>query len=109
MNAAHKEKGKIFLLAELRYASVFDIVENGTGATFGTAVAVMDQDPDHSPMFFTNDNGVSFHRSTWKVQEFPFALAIIQTVDPETVEMAPESVAELRLALAKRDHLLASD
>ena len=109
MNAAHKEKERVFLLAELRYASVFNIVENGTGTTLGTAVAVMDEDPDCWSMFFTNDNGVSFHRSTWKFQEFPLPPTMIQTVDPETMDMAPEHVVDLRLALAKRDQLLASD
>jgi hypothetical protein len=101
MNIAHKENEKIFLLAEMQYASVFDVVDNHTGAALGTTVSVMKDDPDSWPAYLTEDDGKTFYRCSWRFCEFPLPPTLLQTVDRARVEAEPAQLADLRLALEK--------
>ena len=109
MNIAHKENEKIFLLAEMRQASAFNVVDDGTGAVLGTAVAVMEANPDSWPAYLTEDDGTSFYPSIWEFREFPHPPTLIQLVDRTTVETDPVRVADLRLALEKWRDIVSSD
>jgi hypothetical protein len=93
----------------MRYASAFDVVDDETGVILGTAISVMESNPDSWPAYLTEDGGKTFHSSAWRFREFPFPPTLIQTVDWTTLEDDPGRLADLRLALEKWRGLVAGD
>jgi hypothetical protein len=102
MTRAHKLNEKIFLLAEMRYASVFEVANDDTGDVLGTIVSTISHETDFSMLSsFTKNEGLSFHRASCEFSEFPTPPTLVLSVDEAREETEPARVTELRLALEK--------
>jgi hypothetical protein len=109
MRMAHKEDEKVFRLAELRFASAFNVVDDQTGGVLGTTVAVMENDPDSWYACLTQDDGASFRPVVWQFREFPFPPTLVQSVNDTTLETNGARIEALRVALRKWHELVCAD
>jgi hypothetical protein len=109
MTMAHKENEKVFRLAEMRFASAFQVVDDDTGTALETTVAIMESNPDCWLAYLTDDNGVSFRPAGWQFREFPFPPTLIQSVDETKVETDDTRIRDLRLAFEKWQELVNAD